>query len=872
MHRSVTIFTVSLLVGLQSLFAESPFDFRTTPGKLPKDVVPRRYDITIAPSLESGSFTGSVLIDIEASKAVHSLVLNSLELKIDKAELQQDGDNFQLQPSFDEKEQLLKFALPRDLPAGNARLSITFHGTLKEAPEGLFVTRYPTGNGEKKALATQFEAADARRMFPCWDEPVFRAQFRLRAKVPTRWLSISNMPIESSTAHEDGTSTVNFAESPKMPTYLLAFASGELEALEDEVEGIKLRMITTEGKREQARYALEVTKLILPYYNEYFGVRYPLPKLDQFSFPSTGAAGMENWGAILYNDTALLFDPKLSSQRTKEGVFGVVAHEIAHQWFGNLVTMAWWDNLWLNEGFASWMATKATDHFNPDWKVWLRAAEDKEHAMSLDSRQSTHPIQQKVETESQANDAFDVITYQKGQSFLRMLENWLGAEDFRNGIRQYMQTHAFSNTTTANLWAALDKASGKPVTQMAAGWTEQPGFPLVKVEQMESAGIRISQERFSLQRPVPDPRTWEIPILSGNPIEDSHAKVSLLAGTPMELPRSNGTWKVNLGDTGYYRAKYDDALLQKLAGSLLEMPEADRLNIVNDYWALVDAGAASAADWLRLIERLKNDPSTAMWERLLDAFDHIDWLSRGTETQSVFREWASTFVQPKFASLGWQAKPGESPLDVSLRGSLISFLGKIGDAQVSQEAKRRFDLFLKNPATLGGDLRTQVFRIVGRAADSATYTQLHELARKETSTEQKQALYNAMAAARNPDLADKTLPISLTDELAPRSASGLVLRVAEEHPQFAWKFAQANLTALMKKQSSISSNDYVPRLFQNFSDATRADELEAFASKNLPKDCQTMVTRASEAIRHSSQIKPQLLKEIGAWCRSKVAP
>lgn len=364
--------------------------------------MPRHYAIRVVPSVEKAAFTGSETVEIEVRKSTRQIVLNSLGLEITNARL----DGAPITPQLDEKKQTLTFALATELPAGAHKLEFDFAGKLNEQPFGLFITRYQDGTEQKRALATQMEATDARRMFPCWDEPVFRATFALTAVVPAAQVAVSNMPIEQEIKLDGGLKEVRFGKSPSMASYLIAFFAGELESIEDEVAGVKLRMLTTPGKREQARYALDATKLILPFFNEYFGTKYPLPKLDQIAFPSTGASGMENWGAILYNDTALLYDPATSSQATKERVFEVVAHEIAHQWFGDLVTMAWWDNLWLNEGFASWMGTKATDKFNPEWQVWLRAASSKERAMSLDARSTTHPIQQRVETEAQASDAF----------------------------------------------------------------------------------------------------------------------------------------------------------------------------------------------------------------------------------------------------------------------------------------------------------------------------------------------------------------------------------------------------------------------------------------------------------------------------------
>jgi aminopeptidase N len=851
-------------------FAEAPFNFDQTPGKLPKDVVPERYDISIAPSIERADFTGAVVIELKIRKPVKQLVLNSLGLKIISASIQADVP---LQPAvqLNEKEQLLTLALPREAPAGPAKLIINFSGKLSETPEGLFITRYATPDGEKRALMTQFQATDARRMFPCWDEPAFRARFRLTTVVPAKWLAVSNMPEETTQDMPGGLKVIKFAESPSMVSYLVAFAAGELESIEDEVDGIKLRVITTEGKREQARYALEATKQILPFYNEYFGTKYPLPKLDQISFASTAAGGMENWGAIIYNDLAFLYDPKLSTQRTKERVYEVVAHEIAHQWFGDLVTMAWWDNIWLNEGFASWMATKATDRFNPKWDSWLRAAGDKEWAMQLDARASTHPIQQRIDNEAQAGDSFDQITYQKGQSFIRMLESWLGENKFRDGIRGYMKQHAYANTTTADLWAALTKSSGQPVAEMAAGWTEQPGFPLVNVAR-ESGTIKLTQERFRIGAAKVPPLTWRVPVRFGIPGNAESTMARLLGSEPLESAFAGSLLKANLGDAGYYRVRYDAPLFQQVVAKVGTLPEADRLNLLNDTWALVQAGRESIATFLNLAKQLGDDPSLTIAQNLVDRLWEIERLARDAGRTENFRSWVRTFLQPRLKELGWEAKPDESPLAALLRAGVIGLLAEVGDQSVQAEARARFERYLKEPTTLTGDLRARVLSIVGRDADETTYARLHDLARKESSTEQKQFLYDALASSLNPKFAEKTLALSITNELVPKAATGLVLRVGEQHPKLAWDFAKPNLETLFAKLSSIKANDYVPNIFRKFTDAARADELEAFARSSLPPDAGPMVARGAEEIRQNAELKDRIVPEIDTWCRQQVAP
>jgi aminopeptidase N len=383
----------ALILALGVAQAEEPFVFDKTPGKLPKNVVPRHYAVRIEPDVEAATLRGEETIELDVRKSVREIVLNSLELEIDAAFLLGDVE-IPLTSRLDAARQTLTLALPRQLIPGKYEIHLRFHGKLREQPQGLFISRYQADGTQKRALVTQMEATDARRMFPCWDEPVYRATFRLSAVVPEKHVAVSNMPVEMERSVGNERKEVVFAKTPSMVSYLVAFAAGEFEELRDEIDGIQLRILTTAGKREQARYAMEATKQILPFYNEYFGTKYPLPKLDQLAFPSTGASGMENWGAIVYNDLALLYDPATSSNDTKQRVYEVIAHEIAHQWFGDLVTMAWWDNLWLNEGFASWMGTKATDRFNPEWKSWLRAADDKERAMRLDARATTHPIQQ----------------------------------------------------------------------------------------------------------------------------------------------------------------------------------------------------------------------------------------------------------------------------------------------------------------------------------------------------------------------------------------------------------------------------------------------------------------------------------------------
>ena len=858
-----------------ALLAEKPFAFAETPGQLPKTARPRHYTLRIQPDLDQRTTRGTAVIELEVLQPVTELVLNANDLVIEAAALADDpGAPRPLTPQLDAAKQTL--TLPVTLTPGNHRISLNYRGKIGTQAEGFFVDKYPTASGDKLMLGTQFEPTDARRVFPCWDEPVYRASYDVTLVVREHLMAVANMPATGEKSLGNGWKEVTFARTPAMASYLVALYAGEFEALEGEQDGVKLRILTTEGKRATAAYALESTKRILRYYNEYFGTPYPLPKLDQIAVPNAFATfgAMENWGAITYIDTALLYNPATSSQAVREAVFRVIAHEVAHQWFGDLVTMAWWDNLWLNEGFASWMATKASDALNPDWELWVRASEAREAALALDARRTTHPIQQPIANESQANDAFDTISYQKGQGFLRMLEAYLGEAAFRDGLRLYMARHKFSNTTTADLWAALGTASGKPVVELAAGWTEQPGFPVVFVSgDAPARTLRFEQSRFTVNDPHAAPLTWKVPLTFANTADLTQRSALLLEKAPATAPwpAGNGAVKVNLGNTGFYRVIYDDALMDALRRAVTTLPVNDQLNLLGDTWALTEAGRASATAWLGLVEQLRGSANHPLWEHVLDKLEQLDRYQFGQSGRRAFQAWAAQLLGPRFAALGWDARPGESPLDAALRPKLIGALGTYGDRAVIEECTRRYQAFLANPASLPGNLRGAVLGVVGRYATPETYEQLHRLAREARTTEDKRRAYGAMQAALDPDLAKATLALTLGNELSATEAARNVAAVAaREHADLAWEFTRANPEALLQRTTFFGRNTFLPGIARASTDAARADELLALVREKLPVDARTEAEKGADVIRLNAAIKKRELPAIDAWIKQRV--
>ena len=501
-----------LALGAGRAVAEPVFSFASTPGKLPKTVVPIHYALDLAPDLDKLTFAGSEVVDIEVTEPTERLVLNAVDMTIEAATIEGEAVP---EIALDAAAQTVTLAFPRPIAAGRHKLHMSFTGRINRFGRGLFMVDYPTAEGRKRMISSHLEPADARRIFPSWDEPAFKASIALTVTVPQAFLAVSNMPVAHEEPGRDGRKRVAFQPTPRMSSYLFVLAAGDLERTTADAGGVTIGVVAARGKSQHGRYALDTAVDLLRYFNDYFGIAYPLPKLDLIAVPGGFGGAMENWGGITFFESRLLFDPTTSASDARRGIFSIIAHEMAHQWFGDLVTMAWWDNIWLNEGFASWMQAKAADALHPDWQSWLNGNGFKQAAMSEDARRTTHPIQQPIANETEAMAAFDSITYAKGQALIRMVENYLGEDAFRAGIRAYMKQHAYANTTTADLWGALEAASGKPVTAVAAAYTEQAGIPLVVAEATctgDTQRIAMRQERFTVHDPAPRPQRWQVPI------------------------------------------------------------------------------------------------------------------------------------------------------------------------------------------------------------------------------------------------------------------------------------------------------------------------------------------------------------------------
>jgi len=853
----------------------------TTPGKLPKDVVPRHYALRIVPAAGYDRFEGRAIIDIEVRKPVPAIVLNAADLSFASARLRTSaGEEIDLGASFDAKRETATLAPASGLvAAGDYRLQIDYAGRIGRHPQGFYQLRYKLREQgrlvEKIMLATKMEPVHARKLFPAWDEPAFRATFDISTVVDASLAAVSNMPAAATTPLAGGKKEVTFSRSVSMPTYLVALFIGEMDKLEDGVDGVQLGIYTAKGKSEQARFAMAATKQIVRYFNGYFGVRYALPKLDQLALPGGSVGAMENWGAIAYNEGVFLYDPAEGSLRQRQRVYGITAHEIAHQWFGNLVTMAWWDNLWLNEGFASWMATRTAERFHPEWGAAKRSALFKDVAMAEDGRRMTHPIQTPVADDARAMDVFDSITYGKGEAFIRMLEGYLGERVFREGIRRYMREHAFSNTTTADLWRHLAQASGRDIQTLAAGWTEQPGYPVVKLTQRcdgDRAVITLAQERFTLNDPAAPSLAWNIPVILAD-ARDARRTV-LLGPAPAEVRfGSCGPVRANVGNAGYFRVQYDDRNLQRIGRTLAQLDALERLRLLQDTFALMQAGRLDSARYLALVDGLGNEADRSVWEHVIGALRFLRELVDAPEALADFDRYSVQVLRKPFARIGWEARPKESGDAAILRGALIEALGRSGDAAVIREARERF--LGRDAKPIEATIRPAVLNVVGRYADDKSFEALLGLLRNVTQIGYKLEVQSALRQLADPKLAQRWLELLLTtDELAPDEAVANLSRLGGDSGQIelGWRFTLAHLSEIYAKASPRGRVYVLPGAAAPFADAARAEELIALTKTNLDASALYQAEKTADWIRLKAAVKAREMRRVLDWARARTAP
>lgn len=860
-------------------------------SRLPKTVAPVNYNLWLKPCIETFTFDGKEDIEIKVNEATDKIVLNSLDIKVSSATYcQKDLQIFEASDiHHDEEKELLviKFASP--LPAGSGVLSLLFKGELNDKMKGFYRSRY-TVNGETRfAGVTQFEATDARRCFPCWDEPACKATFDVTLVVPKDRIALSNMNVVSESEYlEDGSYKIlKFAQTPIMSTYLLAFIVGEFDFVEQKTSrGMPVRVYTPTGKSEQGRFALDVAVKALAYYEDYFKIDYPLPKMDLIAISDFCAGAMENWGLVTYRETALLIDEGNSSAHSKQWVSLVVCHELAHQWFGNLVTMEWWTHLWLNEGFASFMEYLATDHCHPKFDIWTQfVSHDYMRGVELDALDNSHPIEVPVGHPDEIDEIFDAISYSKGASVIRMLHNWIGDECFRKGMHNYLTKFAYKNAFTEDLWEALEEASGKPVQKVMTSWTKQMGFPVIDVSCSSrtdnSVTLKLSQKKFraNLAKSCGDsgPQKWFVPVsFCTSESGDQVAKTVLLEDTTMEVTLDNvskNSWvKVNPSSYGFYRVKYSEDLLKLLLPAVKSksLQPRDRLDIENDLFALSSSGAISTKIFFEALSAYVNETNYAVWSDLnsnISSLSILLWCD--DEAHKSFRKYILKLFKPTYDSLGWDPREGEGHLDEMLRTLVISRCGSFGNEDTINEARKRFDAHLQETAKLDANLRSPVYSTVLKFGSEVEFNKLIKLHDSVDLHEERVRIERCIGSVSDSALMTKALDFAMSDKVRNNDRVFVIGSVASHSSKgrdFTWKFVKENWEKLheMYKGMFLISR-LVKTTTENFSTEAMAAEVEDFFQKNPAQAAERTVQQSIENVRRMADWWKRDGKDILDW-------
>ena len=847
----------------------------TVPSDLPRVARPLHYRIDFVPDAQNLTFAGTTSIDIEVFERTDALTLHAVNLAFTAARLFRadgTGEAIPLEAHVDADAQTVRLEAPAPIERGTYRVDLSYTGKIQTQATGLFALDYPDKRTGKqvRGLFTQFEAPDARRFAPTFDEPSYKATFDLSATVPADQMAVGNMPIAAEEILPGGRKKVTFRTTPKMSSYLLFFALGDFERLAMRgPKGTDLGIVAPAGSGEQARYALESLGPLMGFYADYFGVDYPLPKLDNVTAPGQSQffGAMENWGAILTFERILLEDPAIASAATRQNIYTVQAHEVAHQWFGDIVTMAWWDDLWLNEGFASWMETKATARFNPDWHALLGRVDGREAAMNLDSLVTTHPVIQEIRTVSEISQAFDAIAYQKGEAVIAMLEAYAGEDVWRDGIRAYIRRHQYGNTVSSDLWRAVEEAGATGLTAIADDFTRQPGVPLVRAEAEcvnGSTALTLTQGEFSRDRTeevAVNPQSWRVPMLIRSPGGAETRQV--LEGTASLTLPGCGAVVVNGGQLGYFRTLYAPDMAAALAEAMPRLAPIDQIGLVRDNWSLAQAGYQPAGPALDMLAAVPVGANPVVADGAVDRWGVIygyldDDAAKARLAGEVRKLWL-----PRLEQLGFEPKDGDTVADANLRAELISTLGAMEDETVAAQARMRFAALADDPRVMDGPLKTTWLAIAARNATASEWAMLAELAAKSSSTVEQQTYYELLGAARDEALARRALDFALSGEAGTASAA-IIAEVADEHPALAYDFVMANRAKVEALLDASARSEYIAEIAAKAKDPAMIERVEQY-SASLPADERRPFNRAIGQLRDRFESEPRLRAEIGAW-------
>ena len=822
-------------------------DIASNPHRLPSSVVPSHYRIKLEPDLEKATFIGSVEIEVEVNSPTDTIQMNAADLAIQSARVVDSvGSNTEVADIFlDAEMERLTLSFDSQISPGPHTIVAEFTGVLNDQLHGFYRSTFTDDDGVDHTIATtQFESTHARRAFPCFDEPAFKASYGVTLIVPCEQFAVSNGPIISETDLKNGQREVVFEDTMVMSTYLVAFIVGPFEATDPvDVNGVPLRIVHPIGKGHLTDYSLEAGAFALEFFSKYYGIPYPGQKLDMVAVPDFAFGAMENLGCITYREVLLLVDKDRSTEPELLRIADVIAHEIAHMWFGDLVTMEWWNGIWLNEAFATFMATMASDNFNRDWGRWNQFSLERSMAFDVDSLKNTRPIEIEVNSPVDAEGMFDLLTYEKGGSVLRMLEQFLGEEEFQDGISYYLNKHKYANTETNDLWDAIEHVTNQPARRIMDSWIFQRGYPLVSASVSEDGStIHLEQDRFLYTRDdTTDATIWSVPVVlkvgSGSGVSEIRY---LLEEKSSEVKLdSPADWVVvNAGGSGFFRARYTKDMLKSVSSSMFSnLSSIERYGLVDDTWSSVMAGRTSAADFLEFARSFQLETDLDVWTVLSGCLSRLEKLLEG-EAENQYRAVVRDLAQPGLDRLGWEPGDTDSPRDLELRGLFIRLLANVGNDDLALEnAGDLHDSYLRDAGSVEPNMAAAVTGVVASKGDTAKYDLFLEKYRNPSTPQEERRYQSALSAFPGEAEMKRTLAMTLDGTVRTQDAPYLLAVCMRNKYQghLAWDFVKENWDKINEAFPSNSIVRMLSGVTSLSQDEQAADVLAFFENHDVPQ-------------------------------------
>jgi aminopeptidase N/puromycin-sensitive aminopeptidase len=840
--------------------------------RLPSTVRPEHYALTLTPDLKAATFAGVESIDLDLAEPTTSITLNAAEIAFQSVTVTAAGKTQRAAISLGADKQQATFTFPEKLPAGKATLSIAYSGILNNELRGFYLSK----TARRSYAVTQFEATDARRAFPCFDEPALKAAYDISLIVDSGDTAISNTPIEADTpGPAAGKHTLKFAATPKMSTYLVAFLVGDFKCTAGEQDGVAIRVCSTPDKVALTPYGVDVAKFVLHYYNTYFGIPYPLKKLDLIALPDFEAGAMENFGAITYRETALLIDLKTASVGAKKEVALVIAHEMAHQWFGDLVTMQWWDNLWLNEGFATWMENKPVAAMHPEWNIDQSVAGGMDGTLNVDAQPTTRAIRAKAETPEEINQMFDGIAYGKASDVLLTVENYLGTETFRKGVHNYLAAHLYANATAEDFWNAQTAASQKPVDKIMESLVAQPGAPILTFGEPVNGKVPITQRRFFLSPAIqPDPaQKWTLPICFKTKTGQDCQLLTPADSTLKALP--SGLFFANAEGNGYYRSAYPPSIYAALVANVeTRLTPAERIRLIGDEWAQVRANKATVGDYLNLVTAVKSDSSSeVVGSALAGVYTIYERVAATPEEKTALSAWIRNSFSPEYARLGVPSE-NDSANTREMRSQLFNLLGYFGkDPAVIAQANQIAQKYLSDPASVDATLGQTALSIAARNGDAALFNKLQSISETSTNPEFQVGALRLLAEFEDPALVQRSLDYAASGKVRNQDAAiqfAIALQIpATRDP--AWKYIQSHWEKV-QAQLTTEMGGVLVGSTGGFCSADARDDVKNFFSTHKVASSDIALRHALERIDGCIELRSLQEPNLKQWIAAQPKP